>query len=364
MHPAEGKRLDQLWDDVGGLDLDDSEVSRLLAPDLDQLPRYVTTLENGSRRVLLFEGDYVALPLFKILRLVDDIYQPRFSSEQKLREAYKISDHTQIIAIGVGIDKWIERFWREHLNGTVLPRLAHMGISAVTVPNFSFFEDSTRFQHLRNRKRILLVAERLSKAGVHPIVHLNAHNKTDWKFWADFLRKHPEIKFVSKEFQTGLSDITLGEEAVENLAKLEQEIGRPLHPLLIGGGKFYQKAQSHFGNRFTVIDSRPFRLAMARQVLCYSERGIPMGKNVPTEKGQGIDHLLHETLLHYPSILREGVPRKSAEKNDICQEPLNLTSERSKPNLTPQPVAPGMPAKYFGTTKASHSSRGRQRSSW
>ena len=359
MHPANPGRFASLWDDVKGLD--NWEFDSFKTPEIATLPRYITKLENASRRVTYFDQDWVALPLFKILRRIDGVYQPRFQNEGELRSSFKIAPHTKIIAVGVGVDVWLERFWRDHLNGVALPKLSSLGLAAVTAPNFSLFSDTTRFQHLRNHKRMLLACEALSKSGISVIPHLNAHNQKDWDFWTSFLKDHPEITFVCKEFQTGLKSLEKGKQAIENLAIMEQAVGRPIHPILVGGGKLFCFAQANFPDRFTILDSRPFMLAMSRKVLCYSKRGIAIEKPVSTLPGQGIDHLLHETYSNYLVMLEAGAVRKSVEKNDVCQG--LLTFSISIPNFTVQPVAPGISRKYSGTTRLIHSSTGLQTSS-
>ena len=72
--------------------------------------------------------------------------------------------------------------------------LARLGTIAMTVPNFSFFENAPRPHTLWNLKRMLIVAEELTTAGLPAVVHLNALTAADWKLWTHFLRVRPEIK--------------------------------------------------------------------------------------------------------------------------------------------------------------------------
>lgn len=360
MHPAHPERFTALLKDVDGLD--SWKFDEFRTPNSFALPSYIPKLENGCRRVLLLEAEWVALPLFKILRRrANGSYGPRFHNGEELRRAYRLAPSTQIIAVGVGIDRWLERFWRDHLSGNALAELASLGLAGVTAPNFSMFSDVTRFQHARNQKRMLIACERMSKVGIAVIPHLNASWDGDWIFWTQFMAEHPEIKYVSKEFQTGLSNQNLGEHAIERLATLSFDIGRQIHPILIGGGKYFRFATEQFGKHFSIIDSRPFMLAMSRKVFRYGESGFPLEKPVTTLPGQGIDHLLYENLLNYPSIMESGLPRKSVEKNDACQQELLFAN--SSPNFTDQPVAEGISERYFETMTSAHSSRGRQMSS-
>src|SRR5207248_2056019 len=135
-------------------------------------------------------ADVVALRLFQVVGLRrGGGYGPRFSTAIELRAAYRLSPGTRVILVGVDEDAPLERFWHHHRVHSVCEALAKLSLE-VTIPNYSFFTCVPRFQILRNRKRILLAAERLSRAGVRVAIHLNAITKADWAFWLTFLREH------------------------------------------------------------------------------------------------------------------------------------------------------------------------------
>jgi hypothetical protein len=302
MNPLDEERFWRLWDDVYGL-LDFS-ISTIAAIDSSQLPVYVPLLQHPYSRAACLNAPIVALHLYQVFRKgPDGGYRCRFANGAQLRARYRLRPDTRIILCGVAIDRRLELFWAHHRKDEVGAQLAQLGLVGVTVPNFSFFTDVTRYQILRNRKRIVLVTERLSEAGVPVAPHLNALTPRDWEFWFELLRDHPTTSVVALEFQTGLSTLQEGRDALAKVADLQQKLGRLLHPILVGGAKHYLEAQALF-SRFTVLDSRPFMEAQARRQLTGDrEQGFRWTK-FPTEKGEPIDRLFEANLALYPEKLK------------------------------------------------------------
>lgn len=286
MNPFFEERFWELWNDVDGLL--DFKIQKLIGADSALLPRYLPVVQHEGNRSRPPSADIVAIPLFQILRMRrDGSYGPRFETAAAVRERFHLRPETKIILRGVDDDRKLERFWKYHRTNDVGAALAKLGLLGVTSPNFSFFTDATRFQILRNRKRILLVCERLAAAGVPVIPHLNALSASDWEFWAGFLREHSEITVVAKEFQTGLRNGEEGASAYKEIIRLQEKVGRPLHPILVAGGRFYNEANKDF-TRATVMDSTAFMGAVARQVLTPKGDRYRWTKQ-PTAVGEPID---------------------------------------------------------------------------
>jgi Domain of unknown function (DUF4417) len=182
-----------------------------------------------------------------------------------LRREFKLTQESQILLVSVGFDHLLERFWREHRAWNIPDVLNELNLLGVTAPNFSFFNDAPRTHSLWNRRRMLAVGERISAAGGRIILHLNASNFGDWSYWADFLREHSEMVCVAKEFQTGLSAKESAADAMRSLISLQQHLGRPLHPVLIGGVRFAQILRKEFPT-FTIVDSVPFMRTVKRRI--------------------------------------------------------------------------------------------------
>jgi hypothetical protein len=213
-------------------------------------------------------------------------------------------------------DAPLERFWHHHRVRHVCEALAQLGLE-ITIPNYSFFTCVPRFQILRNRKRILRAAERLSRAGVRVAIHLNAVTQADWAFWLAFLREHTEVTTVALEFQTGpLANHKIGQRAFDDLDELICRIGRPLHILLVGAARFYLQARQRRWH-FTLIDSEPYMLAQKRRVLEKGRKGSYSLKFVPTQPGSPVYHLFEANLKAYEKMLLAGPesPRELSREN-------------------------------------------------
>jgi hypothetical protein len=267
------------------------------------------------------EAKVVALSLFQILgRQRGGAYGVKYQTAADLRAAYRLAPDTRIILVGVDEDPPLERFWQYHRTHHTCEALATLGLE-VTVPNYSFFNCVPRFQILRNRKRILLVTERLSQAGVRVAPHLNAITKTDWAFWLAFLREHTEVTTLTLEFRTGpLANHAVGQRAFDDLDDILDRVGRPLHILLVGAARFYLQARERRWN-FTVIDSNPFMYAQKRKLIAKCASGSYELKSVPTQPGSSVYHLFEANVRVYEKMLlactdapRE-LPRESPDQS-------------------------------------------------
>ncbi|HOC54154.1 MAG TPA: DUF4417 domain-containing protein [Verrucomicrobiota bacterium] len=316
MNPNCNGKFWTLWDDVGGLV--DYSVGPLHSVTPTGLPRYVPQLQGRHLRPPRpLAADVVALRLFQVVGLRPrGGYGPRYSTAAELRAAYHLRPGTRVILVGVDEDAPLERFWHHHRIHRVCEALAQLGLE-VTIPNYSFFTCVPRFQILRNRKRILLAAERLSRAGVRVAIHLNAVTQADWAFWVAFLREHTEVTTVALEFQTGpLANHKVGQQAFDDLDDLIDRVGRPLHILLVGAARFYLQARRRRWH-FTLIDSEPFMLSQKRRVLEKGRCGSYSLKFVPTQPGSPVYHLFEANLKAYEKLLLAGteLPREVPMEN-------------------------------------------------
>jgi hypothetical protein len=267
MSPHFEEQFWKLWNDVEGLH--DYKVGKLRPINPAGLPRYIPVLQGGHLR-----------------------------------------PDARVLLIGVAHDPPLETFWAKHSTNGVCRSLARLGLES-TVPNFSFFTCVPRFQILRNRKRILLTAARLSEAGVRVSPHLNANTPGDWAFWLKFLEQHPEVATVTMEFQTGARrDKAFGDEAFNSLASTVKTLGRPIHCLLVGAARYYKAACDHL-SAFTVIDSVPFMYAQKRHVLVKTAASQYVLRPVQTQKLASLQALFESTLQHYEAMLSKspGKPR-------------------------------------------------------
>jgi hypothetical protein len=265
-----------------------------------QLPFYVPMVHHGCSRDKHLEIPMAAVSLHRLFRLAGDCYRCNVDSPSGLRDKYKLSRATRIIAVGIGKDKYLERYWRYRRRDRAPEFLAQLCIDAVIAPNFSHFLDVPRTDNLFNRKRQLICLEEFQRAGLSPVPHLNAVTAADWRFWRDYLRQNGQIRCASVEFQTGNRNRNEGERVIDHLAWLRDELGRALHIIGVGASQFTQ----YFASRsveFTLLDSRPFMTAVKRKVFLPQTGTLhrPDWVSRQTKPGESIDEILVHNIQQY-----------------------------------------------------------------
>lgn len=324
--------------DVNGLD--DYRISRVVAPEGVGFPRYIPLIHHGSSRQVSLACDVVAVPLFKTVCHLDrKTYGCRFKSADELLRYFRVQRPAQVILCGIAPDRQLEWFWHRHRKFDIADFIQRLGCVAVTAPNFSFFSDYPRYHILYNRKRILLAMERLSIAGVAVIPHLNALTQMDWDFWLSFLREHSSVSVVIKEFQTGNRPTKPGDESFDKIVELQQQLGRPLHPILVAGSRYYGDAAKSF-KTFSILDSRPFLQSMNRTRLAKQDGRWDFVPN-PLPQGHPVDELLAYNVEKYSEKL-SALPRPDGVKPFAADGNLMFEFATSMPTFTAQPVAPGI----------------------
>lgn len=226
-----------------------------------------------------------------------------------LRRCFRVHDNTEIVVLGIGEDHHLERWWGDFRQQVEV--LGAARISAVTPANFSVFNDAPRPQTLINIARGHHFSERLSAQGLPVIPHVYAQTTADWGLWASFLSDQTHIVTLVTEFQTGLKKKKLGEAYIERLSELQNRISRPLHLFAVGGGKYIEKLQQVFGNRYTIIDSIPFMRAINRYGPNMLNPLSPDWVSRPTSEETPIDALLEENLRRHEQRL--------FQKRDLCR---------------------------------------------
>lgn len=227
-------------------------------------PPYVPMIQHGSGRTERLDVEWAAIPLSAAFRRPKGVSLPVASNAEELRLKFQIASSTRLLLIGTGPDKEIERYWKWHRMESLSAALSALGFAGAVVPNYSFFLDHPRPQHLHNRKRSLICAADWSAAGIPAIPYLQAVSASDWDFWYQFLRRHEEVSVVAKEFRTGAAKRNRGLIHLDELARLQDRLGRSLHVVAIGAAQYREELAWRFGGR-TIVDSNPFMKAIHRK---------------------------------------------------------------------------------------------------
>lgn len=290
------------WREVGGFKA--PPLPALLAPIFQPLPRYIPLIQHSYKFKSPLPMSVAAINTFEVLKLRQDGYGSRaFTSEELLAE-WKLGPRTELLLISVAKDRHLENYWRYRKADRVPDRLAELGIRGITIPNFSYFFDAPPWHTLWNQRRLLKVADELSQVGVGVIPHLNALSSGNWKVWQNLLSEQTHLKLVAKEFQTGARrSATVGRRSLDDLIRLQDAIGRPLHPIVIGGGRYWPQLTRSFTD-FTVIDSTPFMKSINRHRIIASQNGSIRSEKAPLHKEEPIDMLWAENIKEYEEALR------------------------------------------------------------
>jgi hypothetical protein len=290
-------------------------------PSGEPMPLYAPALYHAGRRNQRLDFPWVAIPLYTIIRRKrNGTFGSIAKNGPALRHAFGLSDKVRIIVTSVAPDAYLEDLWSHHQEVGLQNLLRSLDVQAVTVPNYSYFEDAQPVHTLYNRARMLRIAERFSSAGLSVVPHLNAFAETHWRFWTAFLREHSNVVYICKEFQTGFRAAAKGGEAYKRLVRLQEDVGRQLHPILIAGQRFLPRMRQDFGTNFTIIDAVPFIKTCHRQFLKSADDGGFNWKTKKTRRGQPLDDRLRENVTAYEARLRE-----KADGRKAVQEQFRLT---------------------------------------
>ena len=271
------------------------------------LPRYIPAIYSKTRRLIPLAREMVALPLWRIIGGQANQYNLLVQSEIELRDKFCISDSTKFLVVGAGFDIKLENFWCNLHRADLLARLPELGVTAVTVPNYSFFTDMMGSTKMYNFRRILLATQALSDAGIKPIPHLNALTNRDWENWQSFLKDQPEIRVVAKEFATGLVSPALGVQELRRLAKLQDNLGYPIHLVAVGGSQFALELNKLFPGRWSVTDADPFFKTVKCQVPRIVD-GVLRWKTAPLPKASLFDERLRLNIQFGENSLNQRFP--------------------------------------------------------
>lgn len=280
----------------------------LRGPQIDTLPGYIPAIRHGYGRTEDFAGPQklVALNLYDVLQHTGEFrgdWVAPADAAAALRRRFRIAPDSEVVVVSTGFDPKLESFAANYDSAKIGARLRMLNLAGMTPPNYSFFRSTTTSPIPRtdvrwNFRRILKACEKLSNDGIPIIPHLNALTQKDWDDWLQFLLERPQIRFVAKEFQTGLRRVEAAELALRRFADLKQKLGRPLHPIFIGGVQYRQEIARIFPN-FTFVNSVPFMRAIHRHVVDLEADISLRWIKRATESGEPLDAQLRFNVAHY-----------------------------------------------------------------
>lgn len=261
------------------------------------LPSYVPMIDHASSRSVPLDYPVVALNPYDLFYIERGRYKLKFETGDELRRHYLLDPDCEIILRGVDDDPSLERYWTYQRRDDAAGQLAKLGIQSMIGPNFSHFLDVVRTDNLYNRKRHLLCVAALASVGITAVPHLSGRQPGDWVFWKDYLIQNRDVKYVAVEFETGNRTPREAEGAVQRLETLQQQVGRSLHPMIVGGRQIIERVAGSF-TRFTLIDSTPFFKSAFRQEIVLKGTSCKW-ESSPLLPTMPIDGLLDKNLTLY-----------------------------------------------------------------
>lgn len=291
------------------------------------LPLYVPLIHHGYARRRPFKGTFVALPTFKVIGPRGaGAYGPATASASALRKKFLVSQSARVLLISPSRDHLLELYWAKRRTQKTPDALLALRLTAMTLPNFSFFSDAPRTHSLWNRRRLMIVAQELTHARICAIPHLNTLTGADWDFFRVALNYNPDVKIVAKEFQTGASI-----EDVDQLSWLQDALKRPLHPLIIGGARFLHEVARRFEN-FTLVDSNPFMKTLFRMRLSIDPYDDTLKWTpFPTTTEEPLDGLLQHNVRAYEDWVHTAVSTERPKTSSQLRLRKVLATKRPRP---------------------------------
>lgn len=248
---------------------------------LESFPGYVPVIFHGSMGTTApLPFDTVAIPLDRVVTSSAKGAKVKFSSASELRAEFCLAANTRVILRGTGQDQPIEDYWQWAKHNALGEQLAALDLFCAIAPNYSVIRDHPRTQHLHNRKRSLLIAEQWSRLSIPTVPYLHALSDPDWPQYRDMLREHPEIRVLAKEFRTGHGNPHLAAHAIDMFVWLQEQLGRTLHLVAIGGSKVWHSLRMKLGKNVSFIDSHPWVPAAYRREAS-QQNGVLVWKHLP-----------------------------------------------------------------------------------
>jgi hypothetical protein len=276
--------------EVGGFSFDNVPRSPFVAA--PPLPAVVPLLYHGSGRSVPFQPEAVCLPLYSVICRHSSV--TRYTRAAGLAKGFGVGVDVPVILTGTAKDRPLERWWSlGSQRREAIRALRNLGIALVTTPNFSLFIDQPRWDDLHSQKRIVIVHEEFLAEGLPAALHVNARTERDWERWREHIARRPEITHIAFEFATGAGWASRTAWHVGHLVDLAMAVGRPLHLIVRGGGKFLPTLAAAFSG-ITLLETSVFMKTNSRQRAVLSASGKVRWSSSPTKKAEPVDKLLVE----------------------------------------------------------------------
>lgn len=269
---------------------------------------------HGSRRGSPLQASVLAL---RLRDLIDYKHRTvRDASRAALCERFGVDSASTIVVSGVDKDSFVERWWSlGEDRRSILDGFATLGISVVTVPNFSVLLDRPRMDDMHAMKRIAICFAELQEAGIAGALHPNGRTPRDFERWSAFVAERPEVETLAYEFITGPRLKDRKPFHIASLTRIAREAGRPLNIIVRGDPDVVPLLRPHFRN-VLYLDTMSFMKTQKRFSAVRSSNSGLTWEAAPTPVGAPLDRVLQHNVDERAAFLRmayfDGIAYRSA----------------------------------------------------
>lgn len=286
--------------EINGFDIHNTPRAPRVASTMAQ--DIVPLIYHGSKRAALLSGAAFALRLSDLINFKKGTL--RFSTRKALAEAYQIPHEASIILSGVHKDHRIEPIWSlGEQRKVIIDALVHLGVSLVTIPNFSVFLDRPRTDDLHSINRIAILFSEFQSAGLPCALHPNGRTIADMENWARFVAERNEVEILSYEFGTGTARKGRRQFHLEALARIASAAGRDIDIILRGDPSVIPFLRNHY-RRVIYVETTAFMKAIKRQAAVRTGNDGLSWRSDKTPTDATVDHLVAHNLEERIGILR------------------------------------------------------------
>jgi hypothetical protein len=286
--------------EIGDFHLRSVPRAPVLAVSLDQ--EIVPLVYHGSSRASALRNDVFALRLPDLVNYSTG--RLRFSSREELCRAFRISPEAEIMLTGVNQDTRIEPWWGlANQRVSIIKGLVDLGITIVTVPNFSLVLDHPRHDDMHAMKRIGLLFSEFQNAGMPCALHPNGRTEQDFTRWSRFIAEREEVRVLAYEFTTGPGRKERMRFHLDQLERLAKDAGRELDIIVYGKPDVIPTLRKSF-RKVLYIETTSFMKAIKRQRAIRVDNDKLAWTPAPTEIGECIDPLFAHNLYEREAYVR------------------------------------------------------------
>lgn len=180
---------------------------------------------------------------------------------EELRRRMGLPQGARVALVGIAQDDLMEALWHAARPGRVWERIATMGFEFVTSCTFSVWDETPRFDQIRNQERNLQTHDLLANLGAPTIPFLFPFDDSDYRAAWEWLAERPDINKVAVLARYYRSRHQFAE-FIKNMRKLQSGAGRSLKFLVVGAAKL-NKLRQIFGEfDASVVTGKPFQAAL------------------------------------------------------------------------------------------------------